>query len=258
MRKFLAALFLFSALAWAVNIKLYLKDGNFHVVSEYKVESDRVRFYSVERSEWEEIPLSLVDLKKTESEAAERKTELEKDARDLSEEDAQRRAVRKEVMRIPQDPGVYWIDGEKTKIIKIAETVVHNDKRRAILKALSPIPAVSGKATLEIDGPHSLNVFTDPEQELYIQLSETERFGIAKLTTKGPVRIVENLTVHPITKEVSEEPEMVDIFRQQLTQDGLYKIWPKEKLEPGEYAVVQYSVDKLNMQVWDFAIKPAK
>lgn len=258
MRKFLAALFLFGALAWAVNIKLYLKDGSFHVVSEYKVESDRVRFYSVERSEWEEMPLSLVDLKKTESEAAERKTELEKDTKILSEEDAERRAVQKEVMRIPQDPGVYWIDGDKTKIVKVAETVVHSNKRREILKAISPIPAFSGKATLEIEGLHSLNIFTNPEQEFYIQLSETERFGIAKLTPKGTVRIVENLSIHPLTKDITEEPEMVDIFRQQLTQDGLYKIWPKEKLEPGEYAVVQYSIDKMNMQVWDFAIKPAK
>ena len=36
---------------------------------------------------------------------------------------------------------------------------------------------------------------------------------------------------------------------------GLYKIWPKEKLEPGEYAVVEYTENKLNIQVWDFAIQ---
>ena len=51
--------------AFAANIKLYLKDGNFHLVREYKVERDRVHFYSVERSQWEDIPLELVDLKRT-------------------------------------------------------------------------------------------------------------------------------------------------------------------------------------------------
>ena len=70
------------------------------------------------------------------------------------------------------------------------------------------------------------------------------------------IRIVENLTYMPVTKEVVEEPTMIDIFRQQITADGLYKIWPKEKLEPGEYAVVEYSEGKVNIQTWDFAIKP--
>ena len=249
------ALFLLALVAWAANIKLYLKDGNYQLVREYQVQQDRIRFYSIERSQWEEIPLDMVDLKRTQTEAAARKSELEKDAKILSEEDAAEREIRKEAMKIPQDPGVYWIDGNQTKIIKSAESVVHSNKRREVLKMLSPVPAISGKATLEIDGAHSQNVFTNPEQEFYIQLSEAERFGIAKLTPKGGIRIVENLSYVPVTKEVVEEPTMVDIFRQQLTQDGLYKIWPKEKLAPGEYAVVEYTAGKVNMQTWDFAIK---
>ena len=48
--------------------KLYLKDGSYHAVREYQVQGDRVRYYSTERGEWEEIPLELVDLSKTEHE----------------------------------------------------------------------------------------------------------------------------------------------------------------------------------------------
>jgi hypothetical protein len=251
----LFALFLLAFAAWAANIKLYLKDGTFHVVREYQVQTDRVHFYSVERDEWEDIPLELVDLKKTESEMASRKAQLEHDSKVLSEEEAAEKAVQKDASRIPQAPGVYWLEGTQTKAIKAAESVVHTDKRREILKVLSPIPAISGKATLEIEPAHSANVFTDPEQEFYIQLSETERFGMCKLTTKNGVRIVANLTYHPITKEVFEEPVMVDIFRQEMAPGGLYKIWPKEKLEPGEYAVIEYTEGKMNIQVWDFAIK---
>ncbi len=218
---------------WAANIKLYMKDGNYHIVREYQVQPDRVRFYSVERSEWEEIPLDLVDLKRTESEAAARKAELDKDAKVLSEEDAAERAVQKEAMRIPQDPGVYWIDGSQTRALKIAESVVHSNKRREVLKALSPVPAVSGKATLEIEGPHSERIFTNPEQEFYIQLSEAQRFGIAKLTSKGGVRIVENITYVPVTKEVVEEPTMVDIFRQQLRATGCTRYGRKINFRTG-------------------------
>jgi len=139
-------------------------------------------------------------------------------------------------------------------VLKPAESSIHTDKSRAILKRLSPVPVFSGKATLEIGGAHSLNVFTNPEQEFYLQLSEMERFGIAQLTTKGAVRIVEKVTTLPVVNEIVEEPTMVEILKLEL-DSGLYKIWPKEKLPPGEYAVVQYTENKLNIQVWDFAIK---
>jgi len=36
----------------------------------------------------------------------------------------------------------------------------------------------------------------------------------------------------------------------------LYKIWPTKPLEPGEYAVVEYTDGKVNIQVWDFAHDP--
>jgi len=255
MRKVSVALVLLVFTAWAANIKLYLKDGGYHLVREYQVQTDRVHFYSVEREEWEDIPLDMVDIKRTESEAAARKATIEHDTKVLDEEAALERAMQKEILKIPQDPGVYWLQDDNAKPLKLAESVVHSDKKREVLKVLSPVPIISGKAVLEIEGAHSQNVFTNPEQEFYIQLSETQRFGMCKLTPKGSVRIVENLIYMPVTKEVEEEPAIVDIFRQQMTKDGLYKIWPKEKLAPGEYAVIEYTAGKVNIQVWDFAVK---
>jgi len=244
--------------AWGANVKLYVKDGSFQIVREYKVENDRVSFYSVERSDWEEIPLDLVDLRRTETEAAARQSDLQKQSQVLAEEEKAERDLRKEASRIPQDPGVYWLDGDKTSVIKPAVSTVHTDKGRTVLQVLTPMPVVSGRGTLELNGPHSQNVFTNPEQEFYIQLSATERFGIAKVTSKAAVRIVENLTFEPVTHEVTENADMVDVFRQQIASDELYKIWPKQPLEAGEYAVVQYTEGTLDIQVWDFAIRPAK
>ena len=79
MRKYFIA-FLLATVAFAANVKLYLKDGGYHVVREYQIQKDRVHFYSVERSQWEDIPLDLVDLKRTETEAASRKAQLDADA----------------------------------------------------------------------------------------------------------------------------------------------------------------------------------
>jgi hypothetical protein len=254
MRKLLIALAILATAAWAANVKLYLKDGSYHVVREYQVKPDRVHFYSIERSQWEDMPLDLVDLKRTETEAADRKTQLDADAKSMAEEEKAEREIKKEVSRIPVDAGVYWLSGTETKVLKAAETTVHTNKGRSIMKRLSPIPVVTGKATLEINGANSENVFTDPEQEFFIQLSDPERFGIVKLTVKGKFRVVEDVITMPVTNEIDEQPVLVDILRKQM-DGGLYKIWPKEKLAPGEYAVVQFTAGKLNMQVWDFAIK---
>ena len=198
--------------------------------------------------------MKLVDIKRTQSEAATRQTKLDEDAKAMAAEEKAERDLEKEKRRIPQDPGAYWLLGEEVQVMKLAESTVNTKKGREILKKLAPIPVITGKATLEIQGAHSLNVFTDPEQEFYLQLSEPQRFGIAKLTVKGAVRIVENVTKIPVSNEVVEEPTMVDILKKELDGD-LYKIWPKEKLEPGEYALVEYTEGKLNMQIWDFAIK---
>ena len=256
MRRYLFALFALAFTAWAANFKLYLKDGTYQIVREYKVQSDRIRYYSVERSDWEEIPSELVDLKRTETEASERKAELEKDAKILSEEDKVQREMQKEVMRIPQDPGVYWLDGKKAMVLKAAEASVRTNKGRSILAKIAPVPMVSGQGNAGTErAPIRRTSSPTPSRNSTSSSREAERFGIAKLTSKGQVRIVENLTFMPVTKEVEEELTLVGSFQKELTQDGLYKVWPKEPLEPGEYAVVQYTAGKMNVQVFDFAIK---
>jgi hypothetical protein len=254
MRKLWLTLAALALAAWAANVRLYLKDGTYQMVREYQVQNDRVRYYSVERSDWEEIPLDLVDLKRTETEASERQAAIEKEAKASADEEAAERVARAEVGRIPQEPGVYWLAGATTNALKAGEVTVHSNKGRMVLQKLTG-PFISGKATLELNGAHSLNVFSNPEQEFYIQLSEPEQFGIAKLTTKGAVRIVENLTYSPVVKDlVDEERDMAGILRRQVDAD-LYKIWPQEKLPPGEYAVVEFTDGKVNIQVFDFAIK---
>jgi hypothetical protein len=250
----LLLLALVAVAAWAANARLYLKDGTFQMVREYQVQQDRVRFYSVERSEWEEIPLDLVDLKRTEEEVSARTAELAKEAKAIDAEDKALRETAREASRIPQEPGVYWVDGEQTRAVKQGETKIHNNKGRSVLQHLSPLPVVTGKATLEMDGPHSATVFSNPEQEFYFQLGAPERFALIRLTAKGAVRIVENLTTDPIAKETTEYPEIVPTLTRQFGDD-MYKIWPKDPLPDGEYALVQYTAGQVNMQVWDFAVK---
>lgn len=248
-----AALWSLTLLA-AGNFRLYLKDGTDHLVREYQVMTDRVRFYSIERAGWEELPLDLVDLDRTVRE----QKRLEEERRQRAEEDrVERKAEREartELHRVPLDDGVYWVNGEQVVPLKQGEPKVKGNKRRSVLKALSPIPVVAGKATVELLGPQSEFVVNAPTPQFYVRLEKVERFGIAHLKPKKDSRVVEDLTIVPITKDVVEEQKEVEVFRQQLAP-GVYRIWPVEPLQPGEYAVVQFTPDKLNIQVWDFAYR---
>jgi len=256
----LSRVVLFLMMAGAVfggTVRLYLKDGTYQLASEYKVVKDRVSYLSAERGEWEELPLEMVDLPRTKKEAAQHEQDLLVDAKAQAEEDAAERLAAKQVEQIPLEPGVYYIHGDKLEVVKVAESKVVTNKRRQILKALSPVPLVAGKATLEIDGDTSSREITDKRPEFFFRLSTFERFGIVKLTpTKKGARVVENINMIPVSKEVMQEFFEVKTFKKQ-EGDNVYKIWPEADLEPGEYALVEYTegLESINTQVWDFKIK---
>jgi hypothetical protein len=254
LRRAIPVLLFASAFAGAAD-RLYLKDGDYQLVREYQVQQDRVRYYSTERSDWEEIPLELVDLERTKKEATEQEVIAKEANKVVEEENAAIRAERKLIQSIPADPGVYYLRGEKMETIKIAEPKINNSTKRTVLRMVAPIP-LPGKVTIELDGLASANKMESREPEFYFRLSEDQSFGIVKLTLKKDARVVESATVMQVKQDraVDEKVEILPAFKKQ-EGDLLYKIWPEKPLEPGEYALIEYTEGKLAPRVWDFSVK---
>jgi hypothetical protein len=252
----LCLLLLLAAAAFGAQIRLYMKDGTFQPAREYEVKQDRVRYYSTEREEWEEIPLELVDLDRTKREIAEREATIKADAKAQAEEDAALETAAKEVEMVPTVNGVYYIHSDKLDPIKQAESKLVGNKGRTVLQVLSPLPTITGRHTVELDGETSALRIDEKRPEFFIRLTEDERFGIIKLGHKKGSRIVETIETVQLTKESTEKHDDIPTFRKQ-EGDGLFKIWPENDLEPGEYALIEYTENKMNYQVWDFGIGPA-
>ena len=248
---------IFAALVFGETFKLYLKDGGYHIVREYQVEGDRVKFYSTERGEWEEMPTELIDLAKTEKERKFKQQQDLKEAKALDEEEQAERELRKEIESVPMETGAYFnIDG-KVKPLDAAPYQVITNKKRATLKILSPVPLVPGKASVVIQGEHSKFIVHDQRPTFYFRPEKEESFGIIRVEPKKNVRVVENVSIMPVSNQGLEDRKQVPVFQQQL-DTNLYKVWPEKPIEPGEYAIIEHGSDEdqtkdIEILVWDFA-----
>src|SRR6195256_1821331 len=129
MLRALLMIVLLAAGALAANVRLYLKDGSSHMVREYQKQGDRLRYYSTERGDWEEIPIELVDLKRTEEEVRGREASLKEETAAADAEEKAERAQRREIERIPVETGVFQVDGDKVKVLKVAESKIVNNRK---------------------------------------------------------------------------------------------------------------------------------
>src|SRR5207302_10731587 len=98
--------------------RLILKDGSYQLVTKNEIKGERVRYYSAERGEWEEVPKSLVDWAATEKYEKDRAAGVA--SPEAAELDKQLEAERKEEearspkvapgLRLPDDGGVLLLD----------------------------------------------------------------------------------------------------------------------------------------------------
>src|SRR4029077_2762256 len=141
--------------------KLVLTDGTFQIVREYQRAGDRVRYYSVERSAWEEIPAALVDWTATQKAEAEQEMQQKELVKEIAESERAARLAGLDVDTsfevrpgtfLPDNVGFYALDGNKIAPMQQEKAALHTEKGRAVAKIVTGVPLISSKQEMEILG----------------------------------------------------------------------------------------------------------
>jgi hypothetical protein len=253
--------------------KLILTDGTFQLAREYTVEGDRVRYWSVERSQWEEIPATLVDWDAThkgEADQAGRDAELKAKihasqlAQLTKDIDVDRSLEIKPGLFLPDAVGFYALDRNKLiREMKQSEAVVKTSESRVVEKIVTGVSLIPGKKTMEIPGEHAAMRLNTAEPEFFMRPADQHepRFRLLRAQIKGGHRLIDSISIR-FTGE--EKHNTTDIEIQTWTPaTGVFRYTVDQRLEPGEYVFVEMTADGIAGYVWDFGIdspgtKPSK
>jgi len=252
-----------SALADAHTQKLVLKDGSFQVVREYQIEGDRIRYYSLDTHQWEEMPAALVDWDATKAEAAKEAQEASSLVKAVSErekeENPQLLSVDASIepapgIFLPPDNGLFAFDGKKITVVNQADMKSSVSKIRALAKVMIPVPIVPSRHVISIAGKKAKLRLTVERPEFYLRSTTPgePEIDLVRAKVKGNEREVEN--VDELMGETSEKRKEVALQRWQLAPN-VYRYTLAKPLESGEYVLVQnIPNDQYSIYLWDFGI----
>lgn len=266
--------------------RLILKDGSYQLMTKYEVHGDRVRYFSTEREDWEEIPNSLVDWRATENYARDRAATPVPEAVQLDNEidhdhdvEAAKLPEVAPGLRLPENSGVFLLDNFKgeAQLDEINQTAgdVNKPSKPNIFRGIAPGP----KPAIELDGAHAtiqahvevptlyLNdadeapapferagIPGQPSTQSQQQLPPAERFRIVHVEVKSGKRMIGAIKREPNGK-IAQDQKLVKTTITTIN-GGWLKLTPSETLPPGEYAVIEMSEKAMNLYVWDFGVDP--
>jgi hypothetical protein len=276
------------ALAQTQAHRLILKDGSYQSVTKYEIHGERVRYFSAERGEWEEVPKSLIDWDATDKfEQGREQGKLAPEAVELDRElEAERKAEQARSpqvapgLRLPDEGGIFLLDTyqnqpQLAELQQSGSELDKNTKSNILRSAINPL--AGAKQTIELPEAHARIQSHTAVPSVYINvdangnqgapasaqivgepaaLAPTERFKIIRVEVKGGKRVAGAVKI-AVTGKMKTDERYVAATATAMT-GGWVKLTPTEPLAAGEYAVAEMlGKEGMNLYVWDFGVNPS-
>ena len=266
--------------------RLILKDGSYQSVTKYEISGDRVRYFSAERGEWEEVPKSLIDWDATDKfEQGRLQGNLAPEAVEL---DKQMEAERKQEqarspqvapgLRLPDEGGVFLLETyedmpQLSELQQSGSELNQNTKANILRATINPLVGV--KQTIELPGTHAKVQSHTAVPSIYVnidlndgapagaqatgdppRLPLTERFKIIRVEAKGGKRVAGAVKI-AVTGKMKMDERFVTSTAAAMS-GGWVKLTPTDPLPAGEYAIAEMlGKEGMNLYVWDFGMNPS-
>ena len=260
--------------------KLILKDGTYQIIREYERNGDRVRYFSEERGEWEEIPASMVDWDATAKDAAAaekasagmvEKIHRQEEAKRLDNvTDIDASLQVGDGVFLPSGEGLFVVEGKSIRLLQQAGSRNKTDTLRTIEQIMSPVPIVPGKQTIVIAGAHATLRLHTNTPEFYLREAPPDPDRVSPIMKSsrpgesGPdlvlirAKVVHNgrqlESISSLFGQVtSKNRDEVSVQRWEVAP-SVYRFTLSSELTPGEYVLAEVLEDGLNYFVWDFGL----
>ena len=263
--------------------KLVLKDGSFQLVRSYQRAGERVRYFSAERGDWEEIPAAMVDWDATARAEVEEANEEEALAKKVHAlEQAQRIETVMDVdaslqvapgVFLPPGEGMFAVEGKSVRPLEQVGSEIKTDKKQFLKQVLSPIPIVPSKQNVRIPGARAKVRVTNALVEFYLReappdpdrttpIVKSSRPGesgpeveLVRATVKGDKRQLESIR-SLFGEEMDTRRDTISIERWEVAPT-VFRFTLSQPLPPGEYALAEILPGGMNLFVWDFGVDAA-
>jgi hypothetical protein len=250
--------------------RLIMTDGSYQAASQWEIKGERVRYYSTERGDWEEVPKALVDWKATDQWEADRAklddAKLKAESEDEKAEMEKLRANTVEVApgaQLPEEGGVWALDKlndhkQLEQLMQSGEELNRHKTENILRSVINPLP--SSKQTIDVEGAQSKVRVHTAMPTIFINVEglpaeagqPVERFRIIRLKAEKDHRVVTDIRIG--IRGVKSTQQFVPSKMEKFSGDWL-KLSPTEPLKSGEYAVVELMSDRdVNTYVWDFGV----
>jgi len=199
----LAAALLLPGQAQELAKRLILKDGSYQAVTKWEVKGNRLRYFSAERNEWEEMPNSLVDWDATNKynqarEAGAPPPEIQQQVDKELDADAGTEAPTPQAapgLNLPDFEGVFVLDSyqgqpQLVELQQDAGDLNRNIKRNVLTSAINPL--ASAKQSIELPGEHAPVQVHQGRPTIFVKIAQEQPDATLQQKTEEAQKVAQS------------------------------------------------------------------